>query len=395
MKIDSYAQDSKKDYRNELRRLDQANQQLASTKERDLENLKKVYQKKTETIRNQGEEKLVNLRDELSLRQQQEITANEEILAKYQDQLSETQSKLAKQQADLTLAQRERMKNQQTNFSDTLQSRQGELEETTLLINDRMNEQVKEIAQQSQYQISDQSYKAQSKLDQLAENHDVKFQDQARNYQLKERDEELKHYQNSAMAQMHHQKEISGQQMKNNIEFGQRETIHKSQLESLEKFNSQKIRDQHEAFKQKVLALSQEQERMIKNVNDQFQKEMQSMISTHASKKRDVASKMDDQFYHVSTINPQLIDTEKAYIITLALPEHEKEGARLSAHDRQVRLNFTRSFEDQVSQEDGSTHKSKRSEIISKEFNVKEIVNSNKITQQYKDGLLTFVLPKK
>lgn len=395
MRIDNTNVEAKKEYQNELKRLDQANRRLEIAKERDLENLKKVYQRKEETIKEIGDQRLIELRDDTTKRQHQELQNNEEVLNKYKIQLNDTVEQLEKQRLQLTEAQRQQMKNQQLNFSETVSDRQSELEELSNEINTRANDQIKDIAQKSQYQLSDQTFKTQAKLDTLAHQHDLKVQDQARVYGQKEKDEALKYYQSSAMAQLQHQKEMSTQQLKNNVEFGQRQSIHQKQIENLEQFNSQKIRDQHESFKQKITALTQEQEMMLKNIDNKFKKEVEDLVAGHSNKKRDLASKLQDSFYHVSTIEPKLVETEKNYLISIALPEHEKDGARLTAHDRIVRLNFTRNFDDEFKDADGTIHKSKRSEVISKEFNVAEIVESKKITQKYENGLLTFVLPKK
>lgn len=395
MKVENYTQDAKTDYRNEMKRMDEANRRLVQNKEKQIENLEKNYNKKADTVRSIGEERLLALRDQLNQKQQAEMSSNEELLSKYKGQLAETQQQLEAQREQLTLAQKEQIKNQQLNFSDMINSRQDELSEQTREINDRTNNQVHDVINESNYQVSDQNFKAKTRIDQAIRDNDNKMRAQARISEIKQKDEALKQYQESANVKLAHDRELGQQAIKSNTEFTQREANFQKQLEGQNSFYSQKLKDQHEAFKQKFANLTSEQETLVKSVTERFQKEVEGMVSSNAIKKRELASKLDDDFYHVSTIDPKLVETEKSYQISIPLPEHEKDGARLTAHDRVVRLNFTRNFEDQVQDDAGNTHKSKRSEIMSKEFKVDSIVESKKITQNYTDGVLTFVLPKK
>lgn len=395
MKVETYTQEAKNNYRNELKRLEEANQRLISSKETQLDHLKKSYEKRADIVRSMGEEHLVDLKNDLNAKQQQELSNNQEILSRYQDHLKQTQDQLEKQRNDLQVGQQLQMKQQQSNFADTVNTRQAELSEQIAQINDRSNEKVIDVIQKSDQLMSEQNFNARSKIDTNERQNDSKLREQARQFEIKKRDEVLTQYQESANAKLVHDREMANQFLKNSTEMTLRESNFQKQISTQDSFYSQKIKDQHEAFKQKMAALSQEQEQLIKTVTSKFHKDIEDMVSNHSVKKRDLASKQMDEFYHVSTIEPKITETENSYLVSVKLPEHEKDGARLTAHDRTVRLNFTRNFDDKVTDDSGSTYSSKRSEVMSKEFNVNSIVESKNITQKYADGVLTFILPKK
>ena len=107
-----------------------------------------------------------------------------------------------------------------------------------------------------------------------------------------------------------------------------------------------------------------------------------------------MTNKSDDQFYRIETLTPTVVENEKEYQVSLKVPEHEKENVHLSAHGRGVKMTLTRKFSDSIDQEDGSTSRSTRTELFSKEFPSKDILNPKVVSQKYEDGVLTYKISK-
>jgi len=57
-------------------------------------------------------------------------------------------------------------------------------------------------------------------------------------------------------------------------------------------------------------------------------------------------------------------------------------------------MTLTRKYTDSLDAEDGSNNKSTKTELYSKEFSTKEILNPKSITQKYENGVLTFKILK-
>ena len=104
---------------------------------------------------------------------------------------------------------------------------------------------------------------------------------------------------------------------------------------------------------------------------------------------------MEDNFYHVNLLEPELVDNGKEYLLYLEVPPHEKESVHISARNRNIRLTLARRFEDEITNEDGTMDRSRKSEIFAKTIKTNDIIDHNSITQKYEDGHIIYKISKK
>lgn len=102
-----------------------------------------------------------------------------------------------------------------------------------------------------------------------------------------------------------------------------------------------------------------------------------------------------DSFYNMLTLEPKIKDTEKHYIISLKIPEFEQQDVQISTHKRKIHLNLSRRYNEKVKDtQNSSTYKTKRSEILTKDFEVPSIVENQEIQRKYENGILSFLIKK-
>ena len=118
------------------------------------------------------------------------------------------------------------------------------------------------------------------------------------------------------------------------------------------------------------------------------------MLEKNSSQKRVIANQNEDQFYRIETLNPTIVDSPKDFLVSLAVPEHEKENVHLSVHGRNVKMTLTRKYSEFIEAKDGTIDKSNRNELFSKEFPSKDLLNQKQVVQKYEDGILTFKIQK-
>jgi len=151
---------------------------------------------------------------------------------------------------------------------------------------------------------------------------------------------------------------------------------------------------QNAVFKQRLDALSAQHSQILNKVQHEFNKSVNEIKDKTAKEKDLVANRSVDQFYNITELNPTLTENEKEYIVSIQIPEHEKDDVELYPSERQIRLTVTRRYDDNFTAEDGSLNRTKRSEVISKTFPTSSLMNSKKVSKMYEDQTLHFKIAK-
>jgi HSP20 family molecular chaperone IbpA len=147
-------------------------------------------------------------------------------------------------------------------------------------------------------------------------------------------------------------------------------------------------------FKIRYENLVKEHDTLLTQLKGHFDADVKKMAMESAVQKKAIPNKSDDSFYRVETLNPTMVENEKEYLVSLNVPEHEKENVHLTVHGRGVKMTLSRKFADTIEATDGSTNKSSRTELFSKEFPCKDILDSKQVAQNYEDGVLNFRVKK-
>jgi len=178
-----------------------------------------------------------------------------------------------------------------------------------------------------------------------------------------------------------------------NILEGQRRAYETQITVEQEKFKAL-LNQQRENFQQRYATLKAANDRVINHASSQLSRGVNELQAKFINDKELIAEKSKDSFYHPTVLQPRVEDGGRFYLVHLDIPEHEKEFVTFNANQRILKLSFTRKMAENFETADGSVNKSNRSELMTKEISVPEIVNAKTVNQKYENGVLTFRIAK-
>jgi HSP20 family molecular chaperone IbpA len=376
------------------KRLDKKLVNQTLKKENEIENIKKINDKQIEEVKNQGETAYVN-----ALKRNDDLLTGvskdyEEKLNKYKSKLEETHKNLTSEENALREDHSEQMKNYKTQSQNSLKDRFQVTDENQRTVLQQAKNSLNNISNNSHFEINRMESLAKANVNSISQSFNKKeamaeseFRDIAHN--------ELQTHQADLLSQR--------SDFKKNIETN---SAKNKRLES-EKLKAQtaelNYRDNHQKdilsqkqtdFAVRYENLTKEHDSLLANLKKHFDEDVKKMFEENSSKKRVIASKSDDQFYRIETLNPKIVDSPKEFFVSLAVPEHEKENVHLSVQGRNVKMTLTRKYSESMEAKDGTIDKSNRNELFSKEFPSKDLLNQKQVVQKYENGILSFKIQK-
>ena len=390
VKIDKTVEDYNK---KQIEGLEKKQRNLAEIRQNELDRLTKNYdaQKNDKVLRHQ--EDLLNLTDKHNAEIQNEFVREEEYLANYQKNLQNQKQLYDSSLGDLRSNNEKQLKNIQDKHRIDIDTKYVDHINEEKTINDQINLDKKTFHENALREIKNAKH-----------NEFLKVQDAK--YEIDKNVTKSKAalsptsvqgvLEQKEMTRIKHEKqlEIDRQARQNHIAENQLKQSHKFQIEQEQQNFDKNMVSQKSLFEKKFQDAKLTQKEVLDRIQKKFDEDLKTLSESHAQKKTVHQNKLSDSFYRLTNIEPQITDKEKEYHIALKIPEHEKENVQLTAQGRHIHLGYTRRFNDSITAEDGSKVASNRSETVSKEFNLPDIVDPRKVVQKYEDGKVIFRIAK-
>ena len=173
-----------------------------------------------------------------------------------------------------------------------------------------------------------------------------------------------------------------------------RKILHQEKLKTTEDHQNEQIKSKKKAFEEKTQAMEKDHLSVLTLIKERFAKRLNDVKEGFSKKKAMVESKNSDPFYNVGKIAPTLKEFPDSYIVSMKVPEHEKENITISPRNRYIKITYHRKHSDRVEEVDGTTNTSKRTELMTKQIPTTDILNPSGVTQKYEDGILNFKIKK-
>ena len=380
--------------KNETKRLVAREGDLQAAQQARLEAIKSKQQKEIEEVKTQNEVDLLDLHDRSQAKLLETINAREDKLAKGRDLIEKTGQMLDKSRqnlADAKLAEIEELKFAQ---SDRYQTQYDKGQEAMRDINDRTSQSIQELNNEAADTLQSLTMQNKERVDTIAKVGEMRSQNKSQEFRRVGAYQDMEFSKILRQKDFEHQKEIGDLERKFLID-------REGRTQSFAQQKQFKISEQEEAlkqldksFKDKYSAMVEGHDQVMSNLKNRFEGELSGAIADLAKSRQEIDSKEADPFYSVTKLEPMLAEDEKSYIISIAVPEHERDLVNLAADDRQIKLSLARRFQERVESPDGKVDKTMRSEQHTKIFNVAQLVDQTKITQKYQDGLLSYKIMK-
>lgn len=173
-----------------------------------------------------------------------------------------------------------------------------------------------------------------------------------------------------------------------------RKVLHTKNVETLEDKNKEQVKSKQTAFEIKTQKMEEEHLTLLALMKERFSLRLNTLKDSFSKKKVMVEDKNSDPFYNVGKLSPTLKELPDSYIVSMKVPDHERENITISPRNRFIKITYHRKHSDRVDEVDGSNHTSKRTELMTKQFPTEAILDHKGVTQKYEDGVLKFKVLK-
>jgi HSP20 family molecular chaperone IbpA len=374
--------------------LDDKMRNISKSKEMEIERVKNIYDKKIESAKTEGEDRYI-----ASLKRNDEMVAGagadyERKLKDYQENLTKTEKNISQAEAAFRTDHNEKMKSMKDQFSNNITDQYFQANDVQKSVEDQMKSTVQTIADKSRNEQKHLENESRSHINAIGNDYNHKIASDEQQYRIQFEAEKTAH-EDQLRTQKTELKEMLDKNMQKGKELeAEKVQVQKQEISYLDNHQREMINQRTADFKIRYDNIVKEHEAILNNLKTHLDADMKKMVESTSAQKRMVASKNEDAFYRVETLNPAVLETEKDVSVSLKVPEHEKENVHLSVHGRDIKLTLSRKYTDSLESQDGSTNKSTRNELFSKEFTTNEILNPKLISQKYEKGTLTYKIQK-
>ena len=391
MKITKQDIQQKKDH---LRKLDNEQKHKIAAREAEIQSVDKMYDAKVKDAKVQGELNLYEQFDRNEKELVESVVGKQEKLEEMKTNLEKTRERLTNEEIKLKHNYKGRINNVNNFYAEKYKQLYSEGDAKTKEVNFKVNESIKDIEANTDRTLTELTHKSKLKMDESNGQHQLKLLQASDNQAYEIKRLANQNARDMAKANLDHSKNLHQLKKDNLNDFTNRQSIHKKQMDMQVHHYDEILKGQKKAFEDKYQAMIAQHQTTLEGLKQRLDKEVQSMTE-HQSKQKDFHQvRMNDQFYSIDKLQPQVQETPNSYIVNLQVPEHEKDGVTLSVNDRMVKLTHTRRFENRLDLSDGTVHKGGRSEAFTKEFPVSQILDGRNITQKYENGVLSFKINK-
>jgi HSP20 family molecular chaperone IbpA len=388
MKVSSNTPEAK-----QLQKLNKQQKNFVAMKKVELENLKTMYDKKANDEMLIGEDKVVQRRKQADQNIIHTIETEKERLTHVKETLNGDTLRLEKEKKILKDNHQAEMQDLGERIRSTREERFADAQNESDNLNEDVKNFTRQMSDQTNLELEQNRYEAKNHIDIASRRNDTVLRSSNDRFSKLISSTEIQN--NKAVSDLltKHEQRLKEDFTKHRTKEETQQNNHEKLVAEKDVYYSDRIKQKHEAFKRKYSAMQDSHTTLIGRIKKKFDSEIAYITGRHSEYKQNVLSKNEDQFYNVTKLKPIIEDKGDHYTISIDTNKFEKENYNLSVNDREVTLNFTRRFEEAVTDDKGSD-KSARSELFSKNLTTKSILDPASISQKYNEGILTYKVSK-
>lgn len=363
-------------------------------KENDIKKIKVSYEKKIEDVKDEGSKnytKTLNKNDELLILA---ATDYEEKLNNYKNNLIKAKETIEQSETSLKQDHQEKVKDIKKNNDLIIEEKIFDTKINQENISNQMNNKIKSITDKAMDQRRQTELATKIQSDALSNEFNSKGLSEENNFRSKQRNDLVQHKEEVSLQQKDLNTLALKQFEKSKNLLSEKTIVQKEELNFLNNHQKDIMIQKQNDFKDHYKKMVKEHNEILSNLKTHFDSDVKKMVKQTSSQKQILEDKSEDSFYAVTTLEPNIIEDKKEILVSLKVPEHEKENVHLSVQGRGVKMTLSRKFTDSYKGEDGMTNRSTRNELFSKEFPSIDLLNPKLIDQKYENGILTYRIQK-
>ena len=363
-------------------------------KENDLNNLKEIYAKKINDVKNEGKENYITT-----------LSANDELLVSatkdYEGKLNNYKNNLSKTKEAIDLSENSLKNDYHQKIDDlttknnlSIQDKIQNAQIDQIDVSTKMNNSSKAITDKAMTERRNTESNAKIQADKLSREFNSKNSMEESNFRLK-LDNDLRLHKEEVDLQ---QKDLNTLSLKQSEKskhlLAEKTIVQTEELNFLNNHQKDILLQKQSDFKIRYEKMVKEHNELLTSLKSHFDIDVKKMVEQTSSKKKTLENKAEDSFYSVVTIDPKITEDKNELTVSLKVSEHEKENVHLSVQGRKVKMTLSRRFSDNYNDETGKTNRSTKNELFSKEFPSIDLLNPKLVDQKYEDGVLTYRIQK-
>ncbi len=363
-------------------------------RESELKRLDDYYDSKSANLRDEGLTKLYERRNQNNNALINASQTHQEKMENYSKSISDIQNKLNQEKQSLKSSQRDSIKGLDNDFSLKIEKKYEDTNNYAKDIDNKNKNYLNSLNQQSNNDIRIAERENDHKIQIKSQEFEREIKNAEKNYERELRRSMLEMEKENSSEISNNKATVHALHQKQELDRVKQQQIHEKLVAQNKMFYDKLIKQNSKSFAQKIQTLQDDQQLLMSRIYKRFNTDIQEMLQAHSKIKNNMVSREDDSFYQVTEIHPKVQERENDYLISLEIPEYEKEFVNFNANLRKLTISLARRSNGSLEKENGDKLNSKKSEIIEKQFNVDQIIDPTKVTQNYSDGILTFKIAK-
>lgn len=376
------------------KKLDSKLRNQNASKEAEIEKLKEVYDKRVDAVKVEGKERYLD-----SLRNNDEQLVNsakefEEKINNYKEHLERTQKNISQEELALKMDHDHKMHDSKEQHEINIHDQYKNALETQIDLHEQLKNDVRSLSDKTKVEKNHLEKNARVEVLAVANDYNQKGITGEREFRTKleadvhAHEDQIRFQKNELKSVMDRNTEQSKRLVEAKTE------VQAGQLKYLDDHQRDMLAQKQADFKVRYENMIKEHDTALAQIKSQLDSDMHRIVQESSTQKRMIANKGDDAFYRLESLNPSVADEPNNYIVSLKVPDHEKDNVHLSVHGRDLRMTMVRKYNEKLDEPDGTSNKTIKNELFSKEFNSKDILDHKNITQKYEDGILSFKIKK-
>jgi HSP20 family molecular chaperone IbpA len=356
--------------------------------------LKKSHEARLVDIDNKNAESILSVRKEGDKNLIEQANNNEEKL------------KLAKENLDIT---KKAIASQEENFKNLHYSKMQDFEDVAIKQSRQKQKETNEFVEEITKNAKDSREKVRDKVDMatwMVRNNaantitDLSLDNQRvidvkrQNFEKQRLQKDIEFQTKTELQEKDIAKKTIDMTTEHNRKLNTLQLSQKMTIENETKQSQKKIKDTKAALQYQLKKMQEDHFAAIDKQKELAALALNNLKENTAAEKKLIETRAQDKFYSLSTLNPVVKDLPKAYEISIKVPEHEKDLVNLNVFKRSLRISIARRFQDKSEGPNGAENRTSRSESLTKVLQVPEIMDASKVSNFYKDGVLTFSVDK-
>ena len=376
------------------KRMNKSIEKKIESKEKEIQKLDALYDKKIAMARIEGEDQFIQSLDRNNQRMISESGVFEDKIKGYQDKLKKVQDTVAREELSLKTSEKQKLSELKTQLEENFQEQYSTTQMNQQEIADATQASVKEIATKSKAEKLLLEGNAQYEINALSSEFNNKAANNEKEFRSKLDSDVRLHTAEINMQQEQLKKLMTLDAEKNKRLSSELNRVNKEQLNFQETHQKEMLSQRDKDFKVRYENMVKEHDTILKNLSAKFEEDARKITASTSTDKKILGGRSEDPFYRVDKLNPKVVEDLKTVTVAVPVAEYEKENVHLSTQGRSIKITLSRKYSDSLNAEDGSLNRSTRSELFSKELATTDLLSPKNITQSYEDGVLSFKINK-